>query len=155
MCLPPTQVCPQRLDYNLSLPYYIIFCTLWCARLCVRLKGVKQGTCTLWISRFQEKKLTNFDHLSYNVNKANNWWPFSFLILLSVFKIMIHDPNCEGRLCCSHSHSPSISPGLHWIIDDRNKAPIGFTWALGDQLDRSQSLFYFVLWWFSQSSWLG
>ena len=34
-------------------------------------------------------------NLSYIVNKANNWLPLSFLILLSVFKIMIHGPNCE------------------------------------------------------------
>ena len=120
MCLPPTQVCPPRLDFNLSLPYYIIMCTWWCAWLCIRLKGVQQGTFTLWIFRFQEKNLTNFDYLSYNVNKANNWWPLSFLILLSVFKIMIHGPNCEisfepeGRLCCSHSPHLKISPGLHW-----------------------------------------
>ena len=67
------------------------------------------------------KKLDQFWlSVLYNVNKANKWWPLSFLILLSVFKIMIHGPNCEisfepeGRLCCSHSPHLKISPGLHW-----------------------------------------
>ena len=98
-------------------------------------------------SDFKKKNLTNFDYLSYNVNKANNWWPLSFLILLSVFKIMIHGPNCEisfepeGRLCCSHSPHLKISPGLHWSCWRQRQGSDPIDFGIG-RLDRSLSLFF-------------
>ena len=32
------------------------------------------------------------------------------------------------------------------VVDGKDKAPIRSIWELGDRLDRSQSLFFFILW---------